>query len=164
MGVSGTGKSTVGHRVALALGTSLVEGDDRHPPANVRKMSAGTPLTDDDRWPWLRELARVLEERRATGEPTVLTFSALRRTYRDVLRGDAPAGATTFVHLHAPVEVLEARMAGREHFMPLALLPSQLATLEPLQLGEHGFVVDVSAPLEDVVAQVVRRLAGPAPS
>ncbi len=164
MGVSGTGKSTVGQRVAAMLGTALVEGDERHPPANIAKMSAGTPLTDEDRRPWLETLAGVLAEHRSAGRSTVLTCSALRRVYRDVLRGDAPPEATTFIHLHAPVDVLRARMETREHFMPASLLQSQLDTLEPLEADEHGFAVDVSAPLDDVLDDVRRLLGEAAPA
>ena len=158
MGVTATGKSTVGAGVADLLGVDLVEGDEHHPPANIAKMSAGTPLTDEDRWPWLRTLADVLDERRAAGRPTVLTCSALRRAYRDVLRGEGGLDETTFVHLHAEAAVLRARMEAREHFMPPSLLASQLETLEPLEPDEDGFVVDVSVPLDEVVQQIRERL------
>lgn len=155
MGVSGTGKTSVGVEVARRLGRVYVEGDDLHPPANLAKMSAGTPLDDADRAPWLSALAAVVADHHATGVDSVLTCSALRRAYRDVLRSGAPAGSVSFVHLTAPTEVLRARMEGRSHFMPASLLESQLATLEPLAADEEGMVVDVSPPLTEVVGRVL---------
>ena len=151
MGVSGTGKSAVGRRVAALLGAGFVEGDDLHPPENVAKMASGTPLTDEDRWPWLRTLAEVLEGRRASGLSTVLTCSALRRPYRDVLRGSAPPDRTVFLHLHGDADLLRARMQVRDHFMPASLLESQLDTLEELEPDERGTTVDVTPPVEEVV-------------
>lgn len=158
MGVSGTGKSTVGARLAGHLGVHLVEGDSHHPRANIEKMSAGIPLTDEDRMPWLRELAAVMAERHAAGVPTVLTCSALKRAYRDVLRSAVPGHEVFFVHLHADAAVLEERMQAREHFMPASLLRSQLDTLEPLEPDEAGVVVDVAAPLDRVVAEALAAL------
>ena len=154
MGVSGTGKTSVGERLAADLGWEFVEGDQRHPQANIDKMSAGLPLTDEDRMPWLRTLAQVAEEAYAGGRSTVVTCSALRRSYRDVLRAGVPQDAMFFVHLHAPFEVLEQRMSLRtKHFMPVSLLHSQLDTLEPLEPDEPGVVVDVTPGLDEVVAQ-----------
>ena len=158
MGVSGTGKSVVGRRIAAELGVPLVEGDSHHPRSNIEKMSAGVPLTDQDRMPWLRTLAGLVADQHALGHPTVLACSALRRSYRDVLRGTLPEGVVFFVHLDAPYDVLEARMNEREHFMPASLLRSQVDTLEPLEEDEHGVVVDVTPPLEEVVAAAVRAL------
>lgn len=152
MGVAGTGKSAVGHRLAADLGVTLVEGDDHHPSANIEKMSSGIPLTDEDRRPWLEALATVLADDHAAGRSTVLACSALRRAYRDLLRGDLPPQAVFFVHLHAEFAVLEARMKAREHFMPVSLLRSQFETLEPLEPGERGLPVDVSQSLDEVVA------------
>ena len=163
MGVSGTGKSEVGTRVAEALAMTYIEGDSFHPRSNIEKMSAGHPLTDDDRRPWLAELAGMLSANRDAGVPTVLACSSLRRPYRDVLRGSTAPGDVVFVHLAASFEVLRERMERREHFMPPALLQSQLDTLEPLQADERGVVVDVDAPLDVVVATVtaaVRDLVG----
>lgn len=156
MGVAGTGKSAVGKPVAGRLGADFAEGDDFHPRANLEKMSSGTPLTDEDRWPWLRSLADWTRERTAAGRPTVVTCSALRRVYRDVLREGAPD--TFFVHLvGTPTRILE-RMAGREHFMPTSLLDSQLATLEPLEEDEDGMTVDISRPVQEIVEDVMARL------
>ncbi|PVG81822.1 gluconate kinase [Nocardioides gansuensis] len=155
MGVSGTGKSAVGRPVAERLGYDFAEGDDFHPEANVRKMRAGVPLTDEDRWPWLRSLAEWTRERAGQGRSTVLTCSALKRAYRDVLREAAPD--TVFVHLVGDKEVLARRMAEREHFMPRSLLDSQFETLEPLGPDEEGVEVDSSRPLDEVVGELVAR-------
>lgn len=160
MGVSGTGKTSVAVEVAQRLGWMYVEGDDLHPPANVAKMSAGTPLGDADRAPWLSALAAVIAGHHRDGVDSVLTCSALRRAYRDVLRSGTPTGSVSFVHLTAPAEVLRDRMEGRAHFMPASLLQSQLATLEPLGEDEDGLVVDVSRPLPEVVDEVLAGLAG----
>lgn len=158
MGVAGTGKTTVGRRLADHLRRRYVEGDDHHPPENVAKMAAGTPLTDEDRRPWLDELAAVLAGEHAAGRGVVLGCSALRRPYRDRLRGGLPPRSLLFVHLDADRAVLERRMAGRRHFMPTALLDSQLDTLEPLGRDECGARVDVAAPLDNVVEAAVRLL------
>ncbi|MDP3892840.1 gluconokinase [Nocardioides sp.] len=155
MGTAGTGKSTVAQRLAAELGLVLAEGDDFHPADNITKMSAGIPLDDADREPWLRSLAVWTAQQHAAGRATVVTCSALRETYRDVLRTGVPDGPTRFVHLEAPREVLVARMTGRDHFMPASLLDSQLDTLEPLAAHEDGIVVDVSAPVDEVVARAL---------
>ncbi len=155
MGVSGTGKSVVGSTVAERLGWEFLEGDSFHPAANIAKMSAGQPLDDDDRRPWLEELARMLAERRAAGASAVLACSALKRSYRDILRGGAPVGDTFFLHLDLPFEVLRARMEQREHFMPASLLQSQLDTLEALQPDEAGHVLDEDAGIPAVVETAV---------
>lgn len=151
MGVSGTGKSEVGSRLAARLGMTYIEGDTFHPASNIEKMSAGVPLTDDDRRPWLQTLAQMLQDNCVAGIDSVLACSALRRSYRDVLRGPEPTSVVQFVHLAAPFEVLRARMESREHFMPASLLQSQLDTLEPLEGDESGCEIDVDAPLADVV-------------
>jgi gluconokinase len=154
MGVSGTGKSAVGRGLAERLGAAFVEGDDHHPTSNIEKMAAGSPLTDADRLPWLERLAEVIARRRTSGTPTVVTCSALRRAYRDVLRAGVPDGCLFFLHLHAEPETLRERMARRDrHFMPASLLDSQLETLEPLRLDECGATLDVTPPLDVVVAQ-----------
>lgn len=155
MGVAGTGKSTVAQRLAAELDLVLAEGDDFHPAANIEKMSAGIPLDDDDRLPWLRSLAIWTAQRHAAGQATVLTCSALRESYRDVLRAGVPDAPTRFLHLEAPREVLADRMSSREHFMPASLLDSQFDTLEPLAAHEDGIAVDVSAPVDEVVAQAL---------
>ncbi len=155
MGVSGTGKSAVGTRVAALLSMEYVEGDTHHPQANIDKMSAGHPHTDEDRRPGLEELSAILARRRADGEPTILGCSALKRSYRDLLRGD---GDVVFLHLAAGFDVLHERMEHREHFFPPSLLRSQLDTLEPLQPDERGVVIDVDAPLDAVVERAVAGL------
>jgi len=152
MGVSGTGKSTIATGLAAELALLLAEGDDFHPAANVAKMSAGEPLTDDDRAPWLDALAAWTAARHREGVSTVLTCSALRRRYRDRLRAAVPEVPTYFVHLVGSAEVLRRRMAGREHFMPASLLASQLDTLEQLEPDEVGIVVDTDLPVAEVIA------------
>lgn len=158
MGVSGTGKSAVGNRIADQMGMTYVEGDEHHPQANIEKMSQGHPLNDEDRRPWLEELAGLLATNEAAGVSSVMGCSALRRSYRDILRSELPDHQVTFVHLEAGFDVLRERMVTREHFMPSSLLQSQLDTLEPLQEDEDGEVIDVDAPLDEVVETVVRRL------
>jgi gluconokinase len=153
MGVAGSGKTTVAEGLAARMHWLFAEGDAFHPAANVAKMHAGTPLTDEDRWPWLQAIAELVAVRDHEGLSTVVTCSALKRSYRDVLRDAAP---TFFVHLDAPFDVLQDRMQHRtKHFMPAALLQSQFATLEPLDDDESGAVIDVSPPLDEVVEEAV---------
>lgn len=156
MGVSGCGKTTIGDLVARELGVPFLDGDSLHPVENVAKMAAGTPLTDEDRWPWL---ATVGAELAAAGNGgLVLACSALRRSYRDAIREQAPD--TVFLHLHGSKLVLRARTEGRTgHFMPPALLDSQLATLEPLEANETGIIVDIAAPVNQVVADALAGIA-----
>lgn len=156
MGVSGTGKSTVATSLERVLGWAFAEGDDFHPPENIAKMASGRPLVDEDRWPWLQSLAAWTSERDARGEPTILTCSALRRRYRDLLR-DGGAG-TFFVHLVGDKGLLLERMGAREHFMPPSLLESQLDTLEPLEEDERGMRVDVANPPERIARMVLAQL------
>lgn len=152
MGVSGCGKTTIGDLVARELGVPFLDGDSLHPVENVAKMAAGTPLTDDDRWPWLATVGTELANAGDGG--MVLACSALRRSYRDAIRAQAPD--TVFLHLHGSKEVLRARTEGRTgHFMPPALLDSQLATLEPLQADEAGVVVDIAAGVDEVVREAL---------
>lgn len=155
MGVSATGKSTVAVALADRLGLEFVEGDDLHPQANIEKMSAGKPLNDEDRLPWLQAIADVIAAKDAAGVSTVVTCSALRRSYRDILRS---GGCNVFfVHLHADFDVLLERMGTRsKHFMPASLLESQFDTLEQLEPDEAGGLVDVRPPLEEVVDTVVQ--------
>ncbi|UUZ59004.1 gluconokinase [Nocardioides sp. B-3] len=160
MGVSGTGKTTVASRLAERYGSQFIEGDSLHPPANIAKMSAGIPLDDDDRWPWLEVLASLLAFHHDEDLSSVLTCSALKRGYRDVLRAGVPDGSVFFVHLAAPFEVLRSRMESREHFMPASLLQSQFDTLEPLAADERGAVFDVSHPVEAVIAEIADTLGG----
>lgn len=129
MGVASTGKTRVAQELCRRTGWAGIEGDDLHPPGNREKMAAGTPLTDEDRWPWLDAIGVELARHAAQGEPVVVTCSALKRVYRDRLRMACPG--LRFLHLHGPQWLLEKRISGRKgHFMPAALLPSQLATLE----------------------------------
>jgi gluconokinase len=156
MGVSGSGKSTVAHAINDRLGWDFCEGDDLHPQANRDKMASGWPLTDDDRWPWLHALAEWTAERDRRGRATVLTCSALRRRYRDILRTGGEG--TVFVHLVGDKGMLLERMQSREHFMPPSLLESQLDTLEPLAPDEAGVVVDVANPPKRIAAIVLAHL------
>ncbi|MGJ9412557.1 gluconokinase [Aeromicrobium sp. CF4.19] len=155
MGVSGTGKTVVGRAVAEAMGLAFIEGDQHHPQANIDKMSAGEPLDDDDRRPWLEELGELLQANRRAGIGSVLACSALKRSYRDILRADAPVDATFFLHLDLPFDVLLERMEQREHFMPPSLLQSQFDTLEPLGEDEHGVALDHDDPLPEVVVDAI---------
>lgn len=151
MGVSGSGKSTVGQLVAEALGAGFVDGDDLHPAANVAKMSQGIPLTDDDREPWLRAVGRTLAD--AGPEGMVVACSALKRSYRDLIRSEATG--TFFAELDGARALLAERMIRPGHFMPASLLDSQLATLEPLQPGEAGVRLDVAEAPEELVTAIV---------
>lgn len=155
MGVSGTGKSTVAGLLAGQLGWDLAEGDDLHPAANVAKMASGQPLTDEDRWPWLDTVAAWIQAHTEAGTPGVVTCSALRRAYRDKLRGPGVA----FVHLAGSREVIGARMAKRQdHFMPTSLLDSQLATLESLEADEQGIVVPLAQGPQEEVREIIDAL------
>lgn len=156
MGVSAAGKSSVGIALAALLGVPFADADDLHPPANVAKMASGVPLDDADRAPWLDLVGRALAD-----APTglVVACSALRRSYRDRLRAAAPG--VVFVHLHGAPDLLAARAAARAgHFMPPALLESQLATLEPLAPDEAGIVLDVAASPDAIAAEADSRLRG----
>jgi len=156
MGVSGTGKSTIAQALHARLGWEFAEGDEFHPQANVDKMASGRPLMDEDRWPWLEALAAWTAERDAAGTPTLLTCSALRRSYRDLLRRGG--AGTWFVHLVGDKGLLLERMSSREHFMPPSLLESQLDTLEPLEADERGAVYDVANPQERLARMVLAQL------
>jgi gluconokinase len=158
MGVSGSGKTTLGKGIAERLHWRFQEGDELHPRANVEKMSRGEPLTDEDRWPWLEAIGRWLDERATAGENAVLTCSALRRTYRDRIRQGRPG--VRFCHVMAPAETLRERLEHRRgHYMPASLLPSQLATLEPLADDEPGVVVEAAGDPSAVLDQALRALA-----
>lgn len=142
MGVSGCGKTTVGQLLAARLGGEFLDGDALHPEANIAKMSAGTPLDDADREPWLREIGDRLGAAGAEGATLVIGCSALKRSYRDLIR--STAAPAVFVHLHGSRMVLDGRMQARPgHFMPASLLDSQLATLQPLESDEAGRVFDI---------------------
>ena len=153
MGVAGCGKTVVGTALAAELGYRFVDADDLHPAANVSKMASGTPLDDDDRWPWLDAVGRTLAE----SPGIVVACSALKRSYRDRLR--ASADDLAFVHLSGSRELLEQRMGRRtEHFMPTSLLDSQLGTLEPLEADERGIEVDVTPAPTVLVTEILERL------
>ncbi|MGK5632590.1 gluconokinase, partial [Streptomyces sp. URMC 123] len=163
MGVSGTGKSTVGELLAAALGVPYAEADDFHSPANIAKMSAGVPLEDADRAPWLDAIGDWAAGR--AGRGGVVSCSALKRAYRDRLRAKAPG--LFFLHLAGDRELIAERMAARTgHFMTTRLLDSQFATLEPLQPDETGVTVDVAPEPGVVVERAVTALrqAPPAPA
>jgi gluconokinase len=149
MGVSGCGKSTVGEALAESLGWRFLDADDFHPPANVAKMAAGTPLVDEDRWPWLDRLAAEMRAINAGGGDAVLACSALRQAYRDRL---AAAGDVRFVHLAGDLPTIAARLASRRHrYMPQSLLASQFATLEP---PADAIAVDVRDPVAVQIATI----------
>ena len=149
MGVSGCGKSTVGEALAASLGWRFLDADDFHPPANVVKMAAGTPLVDEDRWPWLDRLAAEMRAINAGGGDAVLACSALRQAYRDRL---AAAGDVRFVHLAGDLPTIAARLASRQHrYMPQSLLASQFATLEP---PADAIAVDVRDPVAVQIAAI----------
>jgi len=153
MGVSGSGKSTVGAALAEALGLPFADADALHPAENVARMAAGVPLTDDDRWPWLDAVGVALAEARETG--MVMACSALRRVYRDRILAMAPSAR--FALLEVPRDVLEARMEQRpDHFMPASLLDSQMAALEPLGADEPGVTVPATASVSRLVAELAK--------
>ncbi len=155
MGVSGSGKSTVGALLAGRLGWDFEEGDDLHPAANLEKMAAGHPLDDDDRRPWLARVARWIREHTDVRQPGVITCSALTKTYRDVLRGER----VVFVHLAGSRDQIGRRIAARQgHFMPTALLDPQFATLEPPGPDEKAISVDISPSASAQADEIVRRL------
>ncbi|QEU95445.1 gluconokinase [Streptomyces kanamyceticus] len=157
MGVAGTGKTTIGPLLADRLGVPYAEGDDFHPAENIQKMSSGTPLTDDDRWPWLDAIGAWAHGR--AGRGGVVSSSALRRSYRDRLRAAAPG--VVFVHLTGDRVLIEERMSHRQgHFMPTALLDSQFATLQPLGADEAGVDVDVSGGPEEIADRAFSALHG----
>jgi gluconokinase len=156
MGVAGSGKSLIGAAFAHALGVDFVEGDEFHPAENVRRMSSGVPLTDEDRAGWLRALAARIAAARVAGTGLVLTCSALKRSYRDVLR--AEADDLQFVFLRGPRALIAERLASRRgHFMPPSLLDSQFATLEEPSPDEEAWVCDVRESPQDLVAAIVAR-------
>lgn len=154
MGVSGSGKTTIAQELARQLQWEYAEGDEFHPPANVAKMRAGHALTDEDRWPWLRKIAEWIAWHEDLRKDIIITCSALRVPYRDLLRADNPS--VFFVHVDVAREVLERRLSSRKgHYMPASLLDSQLATLEPLTPAEPGRAVPGDAEPAAVVASVV---------
>jgi carbohydrate kinase (thermoresistant glucokinase family) len=169
MGVSGSGKTTVAALLVAALGCRFQEGDDLHPRENVEKMRGGIPLTDADRMPWLRKIAEEVDGWRARGECGVVTCSALKRSYRDIIIGDRRD--VVLVYLKGSRDLIHRRMAARhEHFMPIALLDSQLATLEEPTPDEHPIIVNVGGKPAEIAHKIVCQLEeresetdGPAP-
>ena len=155
MGVSGSGKSSIGQRLADALNVPFLEGDSFHSVANVAKMAAGQALTDEDRADWLLTLQAQIRNARDNGSGLVLSCSALKRRYRDLLRAGDPE--LRFAHLVGARELIAARMQARSgHYMPLSLLDSQLAALEPLQPGESGLELDIRRQPQDLVATILQ--------
>ena len=158
IGVSGTGKTTVGKRLAPKVGGTFLEGDDYHTSANIAKMRAGTPLRDEDRWPWLAKIAAAIAAHTREGRPVVVACSALRRVYRDRLRESART-PLTFVHLTIDAKLIERRLMARsQHFMPASLLKSQLETLEPLTADEAGTTIAETGTADQTVAAIGRWL------
>jgi gluconokinase len=157
MGVSGSGKSTVADQLARRLGWRYEDGDRFHPASNVAKMSAGHPLTDEDRWPWLQAIANEIDRLAVAGERAVIACSALKRAYRDVLvhgRSDV-----RIVFLDGKQDLIAARLAARKgHFMPSGLLDSQFGTLERPGKDERPIIVSIDAPVETIVNDIITQL------
>lgn len=159
MGVAGAGKTLIGSRLAAALGVEFVEGDEYHPAANVAKMAAGIPLTDDDRTAWLDALAARIASARRERRGLVVAASVLKRAYRDRFRAADPA--VTFILLVAPRVVIADRLEHRSgHYMPPSLLDSQLAILEPPDAGEQAWVYDNERAPDAIVAEIAARVRG----
>lgn len=153
MGISGVGKSEVGHTLAERFDVPYEDGDAFHSEANIAKMSAGTPLTDEDRWPWLEAIGEWLDAHDTTGG--VVSCSALRRVYRDVLVSAAPR--VVFLHLAGDHDLIRRRMEHRDHFMPVSLLQSQEDTLEQLDPDENGELLDITPSPAEIVDEFLAR-------
>ena len=160
MGVSGSGKSTIADRLAERLGWDFEDGDKFHPASNVAKMSAGHPLTDEDRWPWLQAIADEIDRVCKAGQHAVIACSALKRTYRNILvhgRNDV-----RIVFLDGSQQLIADRLAARKgHFMPPGLLASQFKTLEPPERNENPIIVSIDASVDAIVGDIIRRLGLP---
>jgi gluconokinase len=157
MGVSGSGKTTLGRAMAERWGDEFLEADELHSANNVHKMASGIPLSDDDRWPWLRAVGQQLRDAAIAGRRTVAACSALKRDYRDLLRQYAPAAF--FVELDGPVDLVGERVLSRHHeYMSASLLQSQYATLEPLEPDELGLRIDATLRVDEIVSVVERAL------
>lgn len=153
MGVAGCGKSTVTEAIRDRLGFTLAEGDDFHPQANIDKMASGTPLADEDRWPWLETINQWMVEHEDKGENTVVSCSALKKSYREVLSKNVDV---LFIHLDGTQDLVQERLSARKgHFMPPTLLPSQFATLEPLSEDENGVAISIEGSIDDVVNRAI---------
>lgn len=158
MGVSGSGKTTIARLLAERLGWQFAEADEFHSAANVAKMRSGTPLTDEDRWPWLASIAEFIDQVRASGKHAVVTCSALKRRYRDVLVGARPDVA--LVHLQGDYDTIASRRAASpHHYMPVSLLKSQFDALEPPGADERPIVIDNRATPEEIVSAIERAFA-----
>jgi gluconokinase len=159
MGVSGAGKSTVGKLIATRLDCPFRDADSFHPPANVAKMAGGQPLTDEDRWPWLRAIAAWIAEHRAAGTTCVVTCSALKRRYRDIVT-DHQRADVRLVYLEGGFDLIAARLAARKgHFMPPALLKSQFDALEEPGADEDAIAVSIDATPEEIAARAAGQIA-----
>ena len=155
MGVAGSGKTTIGEALALAIGAAYVDGDQLHPQANIAKMSAGIPLSDEDRWPWL---AKVGETLRSGRETVIVGCSALKRVYRTFITESAGA-PVLFIYLDGSRELISRRMRERTaHFMPASLLDSQFAALEPPEADENAVAVAIDAPLDEIVKSIIGKI------
>lgn len=158
MGVAGSGKSLIGGALARALDVAFVEGDDYHSPENVARMASGTPLTDADRLPWLRSVAKRIRDAKSAGTGLVVACSALKRSYRDLLRAESGAPGLQFVFLKGSRALIAGRLADRRgHFMPPTLLDSQLAALEEPSPDERAWVSNIKDSPEHIVAALVAR-------
>ena len=157
MGVSGVGKTTVAEVLAARLGWAFLDADKLHPPGNVAKMRSGTPLTDDDRWPWFEAIGKGIDRRAAAREPIVVACSALKRAYRTVLSDGRPG--LRLVYLHGTRELIMTRLeARRGHYFPAGLLDSQLAALEEPHTNERAIIAGVDQPIAAIVDEIVRQL------
>jgi len=158
MGVSGAGKSTIGRIVAERLNCQFCDADSFHPKANIEKMSRGEPLTDEDRWPWLEAIAAYIAEHRAAGTRCVVTCSALKRAYRDIVT-DKQSADVRLVYLKGDFELISARLNARKgHFMPPGLLQSQFDALEEPGGDEHAITVSIDATPQEIAGRVLKRL------
>ena len=158
MGVAGSGKSLIGGALARALDVAFVEGDDYHSPEDVARMASGTPLTDADRLPWLRSVAKRIRDAKSAGTGLVVACSALKRSYRDLLRAESGAPGLQFVFLKGSRALIAGRLADRRgHFMPPTLLDSQLAALEEPSPDERAWVSNIKDSPEHIVAALVAR-------